>query len=333
MDKIFYKKAVRALGMLLMLTATMTFTACSSDDDPFFTAEETDSPRILNTDIPEWSNGEPSVLTTISRTTNFEFKVIATPVHYTTVTWYLDGELIYEGDSINMPILAGNHLLKIVATTTQGLSTSRTTRLVVNPAEGDPVLGTKGKELWVAPGATTTVHGCQNIDKVTKVFIGGKEATGVKTENDALTFTVPADVATDQQPVVLQDANGQQYGGGLITVSNDPYPVKEETIWEGSFNVTWGTPFSDLKDNWNQYMKAGTILRVYVEGNGQGTATTSWWNNILTGKADPERGDITVSGSDKWEFELTDLSIQLLTDQQGLLLVGDGYTVTKITVE
>ena len=28
-------------------------------------------------------------------------------------------------------------------------------------------------------------------------------------------------------------------------------------------------------------VKAGTILRVYVDGNGQGTAVTSWWNMIV----------------------------------------------------
>ena len=40
-----------------------------------------------------------------------------------------------------------------------------------------------------------------------------------------------------------------------------------------------------------------------------------------------------VNGPAKWEFELTDLSIQLFTEQQGLLLVGDGYTVKKVTIE
>lgn len=107
----------------------------------------------------------------------------------------------------------------------------------------------------------------------------------------------------------------------------------ENTIWEGEFAVTWGTPFDALKDTFLSKVKAGTILRVYVDGNGQGTAATACWNNILTGKGDPERGDIMVNGPAKWEFELTDLSIQLLTEQNGLLLVGDGYTVKKVTIE
>lgn len=325
--------ALRALALLLTVSAATAFTACSSDDDPFFTAEETDAPRILNTNIPEWKDGQPQVLITQSRTTNFKFNIIATPRHYTTISWYLDGQLIHEGDSIDQPMLAGDHVLKIVATTTQGLSTSRTTRVVITPADGDPILGTKAKDLWVAPSATTTIHGCSNLDKVAKVLIGGKEATIVSAADGNLTITTPADLSAGDYPIVVQDAAGQQYGCGTIKITNEPYPDKSETLWEGSFNVTWGTPFDALKDDFINHVHAGTILKVYVSGDGQGTATTAWWNNLLTGKGDPERGDITISGSQVLEYELTDLSIQLLKDQNGFLMVGDGYTVNKVTVE
>ena len=325
--------ALRALALLLTVSAATAFTACSSDDDPFFTAEETDAPRILNTNIPEWKDGQPQVLITQSRTTNFKFNIIATPRHYTTISWYLDGQLIHEGDSIDQPMLAGDHLLKIMATTTQGLSTSRTTRVVITPADGDPILGTKAKDLWVAPGATTTIHGCSNLDKVAKVLIGGKEATVVSAADGNLTITTPADLSAGNYPIVVQDAAGQQYGCGTIKITNEPYPDKSETLWEGSFNVTWGTPFDALKDDFINHVHAGTLLKVYVNGDGQGTATTSWWNNLLTGKGDPERGDITISGSQVLEYELTDLSIQLLKEQNGFLMVGNGYTNTKVTVE
>lgn len=325
--------ALRAFGLLMMACAATAFTACSSDDDPFFTAEETDAPRILNTNIPEWKDGQPQALVTQSRTSNFVFNIIATPRDYTTISWYLDGQLIHEGDSIDQPLLAGDHELKIVATTTKGLSTSRTTRVVITPADGDPVLGTKAKDLWVAPGAKTTIHGCANLDKVSKVFVGGKEASIVSAENGNLTLTMPADLTEGDYRVVLQDAAGQQYGGGTIKITNEPYPDKSETLWEGSFNVTWGTPFDALKDDFINHVHAGTILKVYVNGDGQGTATTAWWNNLLTGKGDPERGDITISGSQVLEYELTDLSIQLLKDQNGFLMVGNGYTITKVTVE
>ena len=104
---------------------SVAFTSCSSDEDPFFSASEDDYPRIINTDLPEGKGGEPAALPSIERTTNFTCEVIVTPVHYTTVTWFVDDEQVGEGLKIDVPVLAGDHLVKVVATTTKGLSTYR----------------------------------------------------------------------------------------------------------------------------------------------------------------------------------------------------------------
>lgn len=317
---------------LLVLLPVMMFTACSSDDDPIFTATEEDAPRILNTDIPEWSNGEPGTLMTIRRDANFNFTIIATPVNYTTVSWFLDGEKIAEGNTINQSVLAGDYLLKIVATTIQGKETSRTTRLVVLPCDGDPALGNKDKERWLAPGSEAVIHG-SNLESVVAVSMGGHECNNVAVTGDVLRFVIPSDIPVGECRLVLKDAEGNSYGGGKVTVTTEPYPVKEETVWEGSFNVTWGTPFDEMKATMVNYCKDGTVLRAYVSGNGQGTATTAWWNNILTGKGDPERGDIMISGDQVLEYVITDFSIELMKQQDGFLFVGDGYTLKRITVE
>ena len=91
--KTLYKeKVAKALTMLLAvgftLTAATTLTSCSTDDDPYFTVTEDDSPRILNTDLADVK---------IDRKTNFKLEIKVTPVHYTTVTWLLDGTQIFEG--------------------------------------------------------------------------------------------------------------------------------------------------------------------------------------------------------------------------------------------
>lgn len=322
-------KVLKAMMMLLAvgfaLTGTSTLSSCSSDDEPYFTVSEDDNPRILNTDLAD---------SKINRKTNYKLEIKVTPVHYTTVTWLLDGTQIAEGTTIDQPLPLGEHELKIVATTTKGKSTSRTLKVTVIPAADDPALGTNASELWVAPGAETTIHNCQNLGTVTKVMVGGKEvAFEILEEGTALKLTAPTGLENGDYDITLVDGEGNQFSGGIIKVTTEPRPSMENTIWEGEFAVTWGTPFDALKDTFLSKVKAGTILRVYVDGNGQGTAATSWWNNILTGKGDPERGDIMVNGPAKWEFELTDLSIQLLTEQNGLLLVGDGYTVKKVTIE
>lgn len=322
-------KVLKAMMMLLAvsfaLTGTSTLSSCSSDDEPYFTVSEDDAPRILNTDLAD---------SKIDRKTNYKLEIKVTPVHYTTVTWLLDGTQIYEGTTIDQTLPLGNHELKIVATTTKGKTTSRTLHVTVTPAADDPVLGTNASELWVAPGETTTIRNCKNLDHVQKVLIADKEADfEVLDEGTALKVTAPSDLANGDYDITLVDGSGVQFPCGKIKVTTEPRPSMETTLWEGEFAVTWGTPFEALKDTFLSKVKAGSILRVYVDGNGQGTAATAWWNNILTGKGDPERGDFMVNGPAKWEFELTDLSIQLLTEQNGFLLVGDGYTVKKVTIE
>lgn len=322
-------KVLKAMMMLLAvgfaLAGTSTLSSCSSDDEPYFTASEDDNPRILNTDLAD---------SKIDRKTNYKLEIKVTPVHYTTVTWLLDGTKIAEGTTIDQPLPLGNHELKIVATTTKGKSTSRTLKVTVTPAADDPALGTNASELWVAPGAETTIHKCKNLGIVAKVMVGGKDvAFEVLEEGTALKLTAPTGLENGDYDITLVDGEGNQFPGGTIKVTTEPRPSMETTLWEGEFSVTWGTPFDALKDTFLSKVKAGTILRVYVDGKGQGTAATSWWNNILTGKGDPERGDIPVDGPATWKFELTDLSIQLLTEQQGLFIVGDGYTVKKVTIE
>lgn len=322
-------KVLKAMMMLLAvgfaLAGTSTLSSCSSDDEPYFTASEDDNPRILNTDLAD---------SKIDRKTNYKLEIKVTPVHYTTVTWLLDGTQIAEGTTIDQPLPIGNHELKIVATTTKGKSTSRTLKVTVTPAADDPALGTNASELWVAPGAETTIHKCKNLGIVAKVMVGGKDvAFEVLEEGTALKLTAPTGLENGDYDITLVDGEGNQFPGGTIKVTTEPRPSMETTLWEGEFAVTWDTPFKDLKDTFLSKVKAGTILRVYVDGKGQGTAATSWWNNILTGKGDPERGDIPVDGPATWKFELTDLSIQLLTEQQGLFIVGDGYTVKKVTIE
>ena len=322
-------KVLKAMMMLLAvgfaLAGTSTLSSCSSDDEPYFTVSEDDNPRILNTDLAD---------SKIDRKTNYKLEIKVTPVHYTTVTWLLDGKQIAEGNTIDQALPVGIHELKIVATTTKGKSTSRTLNVTVTPAADDPALGTNAVELWVAPGAETTIHKCKNLGTVTKVMVGGKEvAFEVLEEGTALKLTAPTGLENGDYDITLVDGEGNQFPSGTIKVTTEARPSMENTLWEGEFAVTWSTPFDALKDTFLSKVKAGTILRVYVDGNGQGTAATSWWNNILTGKGDPERGDILVDGPATWKFELTDLSIQLLKEQWGLILVGDGYTVKKVTIE
>ena len=311
------------------------FCSCSEDNEGFITATEDDFPQILLPWFGDWENGEPAVYKTISRDAKLVDSAVVTPALYTTVEWLIDDEKVCEGTKIQLsPLLAGEYILKIVATTTKGKQTSRTGKLVVLALDGDPTPSDATSDRKVVPGMTAKLHGT-NMDKVVKITIGDKEAAATFVPNngyDYVEYTVPSDLALGTYRITLTDSDGNVYGGDKIEVCEE-LPVSEETLWEGSFNVTWDTPFTLLQTQFKDLVKSGDIVRAYVTGEGQGTMTTAWWNNILTGKGDPERGDIAISGSMVLEFALTDYSIELMNEQDGAIFVGDGYTITKITKE
>ena len=401
--------------LMTSVISSVALISCTQKEEPFFTASENDAPRILNTDIPDWENGQPSTLLTISRDQNFEFEIIVTPADYTKVEWFLDDVKVAEGKTINQPVLAGTWTVKMLATTTKGLSTYRVAKLVVNPVEGDPVAGDAILERLVAPGAPAVLGG-QNMDKVAKVVIGGVECDAAYADG-AVAYTVPADMAAGTYQLTLKDAEGFEYGAGYITVSaasvvsaasfsgkpgaeltitglnmdkveslkvgSDVCTIVSKTagelkfnlpaiaagsyelsgtdalgnavnfingsqmqekasvvitsevvLWEGSHYVDWGTPFNAIQISVKEHLAAGKILRFYVTGNGQGAATTAWWNNFTTGlDGEANRGDIMISGDQVLEYTLSEAGVAKLNAEDGLLCVGSGYTVTKVTIE
>ncbi len=169
------------LAMCLAVAGATALSACSSNDDPYFTVTENDDPRILNTDLSD---------KTLDRKTKLNIEIKVTPIQYTTVTWLLNDVLIAEGTVIDQTLPVGDHVLKIVATTTKGKTTSRTIHVKVTPAEGDPELASDPKSRWLTIGTTKTID-CINTTSVTRVIIGETEASNVSFANDKLTFTVP----------------------------------------------------------------------------------------------------------------------------------------------
>lgn len=326
-------KVLKAMMMLLAvgfaLAGTSTLSSCSSDDEPYFTVSEDDNPRILNTDLAD---------SKIDRKTNYKMEIKVTPVHYTTVTWLLDGTQIAEGTTIDQPLPLGDHELKIVATTTKNKTTSRTLKVTVTPAADDPALGTNASELWVAPGAETTIHNCKNLGTVTKVMVGGKEVDfEALEEGTALKLTTPTGLENGDYDITLVDGEGNQFSGGTIKVTTEPRPSMETTLWEGHHYVSWelgdGDPnksFNLIKKDQVAKWKEGQILRVYCSMKDDDTyhqiklATTSWTD--LTSPYDFGKGNVV-------KFELTQDALDKMAAENGFICVGHGYYVDKVTIE
>lgn len=183
-------------------------------------------------------------------------------------------------------------------------------------------------------GNNVTMEGV-NLDKVASVTLDGKAIEIAKKTATALTVVVPK-MEAKGYALAAKDAAGKEVefmsSTGLVQTAVFNI-TNEKTLWSGSFEVTWGTPFSELKTTFLSKVKVGTILRAYVAGNGQGTATTAWWNNLLTGEGDPNRGDFMINGDFVIELKLTQKSLDLLGAQDGFLIVGNGYTLKKVTIE
>ena len=318
------------LAMSFALAGTATLSSCSSDDDPYFTVSEDDDPRILNTDLVADSK--------IDRKTNYKLEIKVTPVHYTTVTWLLDGNQIAEGTTIDQTLPLGDHELKIVATTTKNKSTSRTLKVTVTPAADDPAFGTNARELWVAPGAETTIHNCKNLGTVTKVMVGGKEvAFEILEEGTAMKLTAPADLENGDYAITLVDGDGVEFPGGTIKVTSEPKPSMENVLWEGHHYVSWDLGDGDPNKNFNLITKdqvakwkKGQTLRVYCsmkdnDDYHQIKLATGWWTD-LTSPYEFGEGNVV-------KFELTQDALDKMAAQDGFICVGHGYYVDKVTIE
>lgn len=456
---------MKKIYSLILALAAVLFTSCQ-DTDPFITASEDDYPKIL---LPwmEWENGEMPEYKNFTRDIEFVDSAIVTPALYTKVEWLIDGEKVHEGKKIQKTFLAGTYVLKLVATTTKGLSTSRTGKIVVRPCVGDPTLKKDEKSRYLNPGTTKTIEG-SNLEGITGAYINGVAVGNFVNNGNSITFDVPQmeegtyrlvlensemqfgcdEVKVTNEPwvdpgietIVLWegdqavpewttvdmcstkmqelvnagkvkagtpltiefDVTGTDYCSvvlinnswlGILTggddksdvgrgdINPDPsqkkiaveipeigieliknggfyltghgYQIKKvsvdvesanavKVLWEGSHEVTWGTPLEDMKAEsltWanDGTLAAGKTLKIYVKGTegAQGTATTAWWNNIFTGlDGEANRGDVQIqAGAQVLEFELTDVSARKIAAEDGLIIVGNGYTVTKVTVE
>lgn len=332
--KYYQHKGWKALTMFFVMclafAGTTTLTSCSSDKDPYFTVSENDDPRILNTDLADQ---------TLDRLTKLNIEIKVTPIMYTTVTWLLDGVLIAEGTTIDQTLPMGVHVLKIVATTTIGKSTSRTLNITVTAAPDDPSpAGSDIHETLVKQGTLATMHG-SNMWKVAKVIIGGTAVNATyNEEGDYIEYTVP-ELTDGIYALQLQDKEGIVFEAGTIELNHDPeYPTGGEvTIYKGpSEKLAWTALKWENDDYVALGLEPGMKINVYVNADegAAGAITTSWWNDINTGAKwdDPEQGckvDLP-QGESVMTYTITTTEFM---DMQGFAVVGNGFVVEKITVE
>lgn len=223
--------------------------ACSSDE-PFSVATETDEPHILDPTFPDKVNGQLPIVANITRDANFKMSLTVTPSQSTEVDWFIDGEKVATGTTIDIPLLAGSYQMKVTATTTAGKSTYREGIVNVSTLEGDPWATTVNFERIIAPGSNANLYG-DNLQKVKSIRIGNTEVPYVtyNTEDGSLSYSVPASLENGTMRVILIDADGMEYGADTVTVSSSPL------VTSGADRMTSGTICSLTGINLDQISK------------------------------------------------------------------------------
>ena len=315
-----WKTLTLFFALCLAIAGTTSLSSCSSQDDPYYTVSEDDTPRILNTDLVDQN---------LNRVTPLNIEIKVTPRNFTKVTWLLNGTQIHEGFTINQLVPVGNHELKIVATTVKGLTTSRSIKVNVTPMADDPSIATDAKTRWLTIGKTKTVS-CEHVTSISKLLIGDVEATNVSYADNKITFDVPS-MAEGEYLVTLVDAQGTKWGCGLFTVSTEDYPdpgIKETTIWEGDVTINWGDskvfiPAAEMAD----VPVGATVRLVYemvdAEYHCMRVTNEDWSADIVA------QFDLTESGA--YEFEFTADS-KAIADAKGMLVTGFGYKLTQVVI-
>ena len=208
---------------IALAIACMGLMGCQNET-PFDTQSPDDDPLILK---PYNESGTGSFTYSLANPDTPLFdSVTVTPSKYTTVNWYLDGQLIYTGTKIEMCFPAGKYALVIEAVTQAGKKTQRTGSVTVKPYPTDPYSAAPAGGRHLVPGLVMTVDG-DNLDQVASVKLA-KDIYGsdviCSVEPTAKTaaqiqFTLP-ETQDGNYYMFFVDAEGKLYGSNIVGVHN-----------------------------------------------------------------------------------------------------------------
>lgn len=235
----------------LIAALAVCFASCEKNE-PYDTQSADDAPLILK---PYNESGTGSFTYTLaSPETPLVDSVTVTPSAYTTVNWYLEGQLVHTGTKINMCFLAGKYALTIEAVTTAGKRTQRTGTVTVKPNATDPYSEAPAEGRHMVPKSNVSITG-SNLSQVVEVEIT-KDVFGVKVlkavtpsayTDTQLDFTVP-ELEDGTYFVRLKNASGKSFGADMLQVHSSPVVLDGyKTFSPGKEWVITGLLLKDVK--------------------------------------------------------------------------------------
>lgn len=210
--------------MLLAAAAlTVALTGCKKEE-PFDTQSPDDYPRIL---YPVNESGSGTFTYDLENPeTVFPDSAIVSPSEYTTVRWYVDGQMMHEGLRFDQTLMAGLYDLKITASTEKA-ETFRTGTITVHPYSFDPYSEANGMDRHVAPGSVASLSGT-NLDMVQAIRLYTKyneeqvaEITTFTGDANSISYLVP-EIVSGTYHVVFVTAEGALCGANKLYIHEEP---------------------------------------------------------------------------------------------------------------
>lgn len=344
---------------LLAATIMLSLTGCTSDE-PFITAGPDDTPRFL---FPSSIEGSVTVSRSQTREDVFVFpnkatddveEIVVTPANYVTIEWISDGQVLGTGTKFSKQFEAGDYEITIKATTQAGKVATRTVKLSVSALADDPKINSKEKNRWLNPGNVITIEGENLADVKVLIFTPVKEEAATRAEvaedgsiqlpceaaadGKSVAVTLPADMVKGNYRVSAVKDNGERFGCGLVTVTDEEYvDPGVNVIYEGpSEKLAWNAIVWEGEEYAKLGITPGMTITVYVnaDADAAGAIATGWWNDINTGVKwdDPEGGcrQELPQGQSVMTYTVTTTEFM---EEQGFAVIGNNFVVEKITLE
>lgn len=344
MKKNFAKYLVYMLTILPIAGVGGGLLTSCANQNPFITAGPDDTPRFL---AP--SSIEGNVQTSVSQTREevFNMEVVVTPAKYTTIEWIADGHVLETGTTFNSQFEAGNYDLMIKATTQAGKEAYRIVKLSVSALAEDPSFNNKEKNRWLNPGQPLTIEGKNLTDVNSLIFTPViEEETRLANEpievscvgsedGKSVAVTLPEEMSNGSYRVSAVNGEGERFGLGLVTVSNEKYvdpDVEQKFLWEGSQAINWGDSNVRLTAEQLADVPVGTTLYINytvpeAEYHAMRITTDRWDYEIVP------QFDITSETPNPFAFEYTAEIQQKIQEEGAMLIVGFGYEIQGVYYE
>lgn len=344
MKKNFAKYLVYMLTILPIAGVGGGLLTSCANQDPFITAGPDDTPRFL---APSSIEGNVQTSVSQAREEVFNMEVVVTPAKYTTIEWIADGHVLETGTTFNSQFEAGNYDLMIKATTQAGKEAYRIVKLSVSALAEDPSFNNKEKNRWLNPGQPLTIAGKNLTDVNSLIFTPViEEETRLANEpievscvgsedGKSVAVTLPEEMPNGSYRVSAVNGEGERFGLGLVTVSNEKYvdpDVEQKFLWEGSQVINWGDSNVRLTAEQLADVPVGTTLYINytvpeAEYHAMRITTDRWDYEIVP------QFDIIGETPNPFAFEYTAEIQQKIQQEGAMLIVGFGYEAQGVYYE